>query len=143
MTVLGELSVVDLSHTFGIQNGRFAMRGEVATFVLVLTLLAPAQAVPATILSGTEVHQAVVGKTLASKTHRGIPYTMHLDQGGTGVFVYRGSTQDALTWDITGNVLCFHSKMSGTECNTVRASGGGYDFVDSTTGALNNTYTAP
>ena len=117
------------------------MRREVATSVLILTLLAPAPAVPATILSSPEVQQAVVGKTLASKSHSGIPYTMRLDPGGTGVFVYRGKAQDALTWDITGNVLCFHSKMGGTECNTVRASGGGYDFVDSTTGALNNTYT--
>jgi hypothetical protein len=117
------------------------MRSEVATSVLVLTLLAPDLAVSAAILSGPEVQQAVVGKTLASKSHRGIPYTMQLNPGGTGVFVYRGSTQDALTWEITGNVLCFHSKMSGTECNTVRTSGGGYDFVDSTTGALNNTYT--
>ena len=117
------------------------MRRTIATSVLVLTLLAPDLALPATILSGPEVQQAVVGKTLASKSHRGIPYTMQLNPGGTGVFVYNKSTQDALTWDITGNVLCFHSKMSGTECNTVRASGGGYDFVDSTTGALNNTYT--
>ena len=116
------------------------MRRELASSVLVLTLLAPVLALSATFLSGPEVQQAVVGKTLASKTHRGIPYTVHLDPGGTGVFVYRGSTQDGLTWEITGNVLCFHSKMSGTECNTVRASGGGYDFVDSTTGALNNTY---
>jgi hypothetical protein len=119
------------------------MRGKVATSVLVLTLLAPALAVSATFLTGPEVQQAVVGKTLASKTHRGIPYTMHLNPGGAGVFIYRGTTQDELTWDITGNVLCFHAKLSGTECNTVRASGGGYDFVDSTTGALNNTYTAP
>ncbi len=117
------------------------MPEKIATSVLILTLLAPALAVPATILSGPEVQQALVGKTLASKSHRGVPYTMHLNPGGTGVFVYRGSTQDALTWDLTGNVLCFHSKMSGTECNTIRASGDGYDFVDSTTGALNNAYT--
>ena len=86
------------------------MRREVATSVLILTLLAPAPAVPATILSSPEVQQAVVGKTLASKSHSGIPYTMRLDPGGTGVFVYRGKAQDALTWDITGNVLWFHSK---------------------------------
>jgi hypothetical protein len=126
---------------FVFQNGEGTMRRGVAISVLVLTLLEPALAVSATILSGPKVQQALVGKTLASKTHRGIPYTMRLDPGGTGMFVYRGSTQDGLTWDITGNVLCFHSKMSGTECNTVRVSGGGYDFVDSTTGALNNTYT--
>jgi hypothetical protein len=122
--------------------GGFAVRIKLAASVLALTLLAPALAVSATALSGPEVQQAVVGKTLVSRTHRGIPYTMHLDPGGTGMFVYNGSTQDKLTWDLTGNVLCFHSKMSGTECNTVRSSGGGYDFVDSTTGALNNTYTA-
>jgi len=117
------------------------MRRKVTTSVLALTLLAPTLGVAATMLSGPEVQQVVVGKTLASKSHRGIPYTMQLNPGGTGLFVYNKSTQDTLTWDLNGNVLCFHSKMSGTECNTVSQSGGGYDFVDSKTGALNNTYT--
>jgi hypothetical protein len=93
------------------------------------------------VLSGSELQQAVVGKTLASKTHRGIPYTMHLNPDGTGVFVYSGTPRIALTWVIiSGSVLCFHSTMSGTECNNVRAAGGSYDFVSSTSGVLNNTY---
>lgn len=67
---------------------------------------------------------------------------MRLNPDGTGLFVYSGSTRDPLTWNITSeNVLCFHSKMSGTECNHVRTSGGAYDFMDSSTGQLNNTYT--
>jgi hypothetical protein len=131
------------------------MQSKVAASVLFIALLgacttlgsaavsaatsAPPQAAP--VLDGPELHQALVGKTLASKSHRGTPYTMLLNPDGTGVFVYSGSTRDALTWDITGNVLCFHSKMSGTECNRVHVSGGGYDFVGSATGALNNTYT--
>lgn len=102
----------------------------------------PAMAASTPALTGPEIQQAMVGKTFASKSRRGIPYTMHLNEGGTGVFVYSGSTQDALTWDISGNVLCFHSKMSGTECDMVHVSGGGYDFIDHTTGALNNAYRA-
>ncbi len=99
-----------------------------------------AQGAPAAYLSGPELRQAAVGKTLYSKSHRGIPYTMRLDPDGTGLFVYSGVIRDPLTWDINGDVLCFHSKMGGTECDRVRPSGGGYDLLSSTTGMLNNKY---
>jgi hypothetical protein len=46
------------------------VRRKIAISVLVLTLLAPDLALPATILSGPEVQQAVVGKTLAQITSR-------------------------------------------------------------------------
>ena len=121
------------------------MHRTVAVLPLVVALfwgsVTPGSSETATVLSGPQLQQAVVGRTLASKSHRGISYTMLLNPDGTGVFVYSGATRDPLTWDIAGDVLCFHSKLSGTECNRVRVSGGGYDFVSSTTGALNNTYT--
>ena len=54
-----------------------------------------------------------------------------------------GRLADPITWDIKDDVICFHGALSGTECNKVRSVGDKYDFIDSTTGRLNNTYTVP
>ncbi len=66
---------------------------------------------------------------------------MNLATDGTGMIAFaNGAVKDPVTWDITGDVLCFHGKLSGNECNKVRPVGGQFDFVDSSTGVLNNTY---
>jgi hypothetical protein len=93
-------------------------------------------------LSGDELRVQVVDHTLASATKRGYQYTMHIDGGGTGVFVYEkrmGLTDVPLTWEIQDNVFCFHSTIA-SECNKVRSNNGKLDFVNSSTGILSNTY---
>jgi hypothetical protein len=97
---------------------------------------------PAPFMTGAQIQKDIVGKTFSSTTKRGIKYTMQLDNNGTGTFVYSGSKKDPLTWDLKGDVLCFHSAMmANTECNKVRSASGKFDFVDSSTGGVNNTYT--
>jgi hypothetical protein len=67
---------------------------------------------------------------------------MTLAADGTGVMSFaNGAVKDPVTWDINGEILCFHGKMSGNECNKVRSTDGKFDFIDSSTGVLNNTYT--
>lgn len=109
-------------------------------FGLVVACGMPALAQTDRYLSADAIRQSVIGKTIASTTHRGYPYTMHLNSDGTGTNIFSQKTEEALTWDIAGDVLCFHGKMSGTECNRVRATNSGFDFVDSKSGAVNNSY---
>ena len=92
-------------------------------------------------MTGAQIQRDIVGKTLASTTKSGNKYTMQIDNNGTGTFIYNGRKNDPLTWDLKGDVFCFHSAMANTECNKVRSASGKFDFVDSSTGSLNNTYT--
>ncbi len=92
-------------------------------------------------LSGSDIPQTVVGKTLASTTKRGMSYTMKLNGDGTGTNLFAGKTPEQITWEVKGDVLCFNGKMSGTECNRLRRAGTGLDFVDSNSGRTNNIYT--
>jgi|SRR5271165_2283966 len=101
----------------------------------------PASGQAAPYLGTSELHQAIIDKTFSSRSKSGKPYTMHLATDGTGSMVFaNGTVKDPVTWDINGDILCFHGKLSGNECNKVRSRDGKYDFVDSSTGVLNNTY---
>ena len=106
-----------------------------------LTLPPPAAAQAAPYLSGKDVRESILGKTFTSKSKSGKPYTMNLGSDGTGLIVFaNGAVKDPVTWEITGDVLCFHGTRSGNECNRIRPAGGQFDFVDSSTGILNNIY---
>jgi hypothetical protein len=96
---------------------------------------------PPPFMTGAQIQKDIVGKTFSSMTKSGNKYTMRVDNNGTGTFVYNGKKNDPLTWDLKGDVFCFHSAMANTECNRVRSASGKFDFVDSSTGILNNTYT--
>jgi hypothetical protein len=64
--------------------------------------------------------------------------------GGTGTLNFAGATSP-VTWEIKDDVICFAATVNGqreSECDRVHAAGSTYEFMDSTTGALNNTYTA-
>ena len=101
------------------------------------------QASGATYLSEQELMHSVVGRRFSSTTSRGLAFTVEFASGGTGTVTFSG-TPRPLTWTINGDVLCFGTVVNGqrqSECDRVRPAGGRYDFVDSTTGALNNTYT--
>jgi len=112
-----------------------------AAIVESLTPCAGSAQTPATYMTGAQIQKEIVGKTFSSATKRGIAYTMQIGSGGTGLFTYSGKKSDPLTWELKGDVFCFHSSLSGTECNKVRPTNGKLDFVDSSTGVLNNTYT--
>jgi hypothetical protein len=102
------------------------------------------QASSAAFLSGQDLENAVVGKKLASKTSRGVPFTVTFGPGGTGNVAIAGQSSP-VKWDVKGDVLCFEAHLNNqtqSECDHVRAVGASYEFMDSTTGALNNTYTA-
>jgi len=94
-------------------------------------------------LGGQGLAQALVGRQFAAATDRGIPFTIKFDSGGTGtVTLYKRAMP--LTWTISGDVLCFGTTVNGqthSECDKVRQVGVEYEFIDSTTGSLNNTYT--
>jgi hypothetical protein len=95
-------------------------------------------------LSGADLPKAIIGKSLASTTKRGIPYVITFEANGTGTNkATNGRFAEPIKWDIKDDVICFHGTLAGTECNKVRSVGGKYDFIDSRTGSLNNTYTVP
>jgi hypothetical protein len=101
---------------------------------------------PASYMTGAQIQKEVVGKTFSSVTKRGFNYTMQFNANGTGMAddsIYGRSVKDPLTWELKGDVFCFHSASGrSNECNKVRSAGNGkLDFVDSSTGILNNTYT--
>lgn len=106
----------------------------------VLTLPSPAAAQAPPYLSGDEMREAIVGKTFASTSHSGKAYTMNLTADGTGLFVFGNSFKEPVTWNITGDVLCFRGPHEN-ECDRIRPAGGNFDFVDSSTGTLQNRYT--
>lgn len=102
------------------------------------------QASTATYLSGQQLESAVVGKKLTSKTTRGVPFSVTFGPGGTGNVAIAGQS-GPVKWDIKGDVLCFEAHLNNQtqhECDRVREVGANYEFIDSTTGAVNNTYTA-
>ena len=125
-------------------RSRFVM---VATFALAACAAQlPAAATAAspgepTFLTGPQIQKSVIGTVLGSTSHSGKKYTMLLKADGTGMATFGGSTTDPLTWDINADVLCFHGKLSGTECNRVKPNAAGYDFFDQASGKLNNAYT--
>jgi hypothetical protein len=94
-------------------------------------------------LAGQDLTQAIVGRKFAAATSRGIPFTIKFDSGGTGTVTLAGTARP-LTWTIDGDVLCFGTVVNGqthSECDRVHPAGVEYQFIDSTTGTLNNTYT--
>jgi hypothetical protein len=94
-------------------------------------------------LSATELTQVVVGHQFSSTNNQGVAYTIKFIPGGTGTLTYSGISHP-LAWVINGDVICFGAAVSGqsqTECDRVRSAGGEYDFVNSATGNLSNTYT--
>jgi hypothetical protein len=95
----------------------------------------------ASTMTGDQIRQSVIGKTLASTTHRGTPYTMTLMPDGTGTGVFAGAATEKLTWEIKDDVLCFHGNINSNECDRVSPIAGGVNFVDAKTGALSNKYT--
>ena len=99
---------------------------------------AAAQAPP--YLSDKDMRAAILGKTLASTSHSGKAYTMNLAADGTGLIAFGSGLKEPVTWNITGDVLCFKGPHEN-ECDRIRPAGGKFDFVDSSTGTLNNTYT--
>jgi hypothetical protein len=112
-----------------------------AAIVEFLTPSAGSAQTPVAYMTGAQIQKEIVGKTFSSVTRRGIKYTMQIGGNGAGMFSYPGGKNDPLTWELKGDVFCFHSAMSSTECNKVRPANGKLDFVDSSTGILNNTYT--
>ena len=120
------------------------VKTQCAVAALCCMLLATGGASADGYLSGADLPKAIIGKSLASTTKRGIPYVIIFEANGTGMNkATNGRFTDPITWDIKSDVICFHGALSGTECNRVRSVGGKYDFIDSTTGSLNNTYTVP
>ncbi len=104
------------------------------------TLPPPAAAQALPYLSEKDMREAILGKTFASTSHSGKAYTMNLAADGTGLIVFGSGLKEPVTWHITGDVLCFRGPHEN-ECNRIRPAGGKFDFVDSSTGTLNNTYT--
>jgi hypothetical protein len=94
-------------------------------------------------LSGQDLTQEIIGRPLSSTSGGGVAYTMKLLPDGTGTLTYSGKTAP-MTWNMKGDVICFGAVVNGerqSECDKVRAAGPKYDFMDSTTGHLNNIYT--
>ena len=95
-------------------------------------------------LTGRELEHAVIGRSLSGVSKDGTAYTIAFVPGGTGTLTSSG-TKDPLTWNISGDVLCLSVTLRNGrtphECDRVRAANGKYDFIDSTTGDLNNSYT--
>jgi hypothetical protein len=108
--------------------------------VAALTFPPPAAAQATAYLSDKAMREAILGKTFASTSRSGKAYTMNLAADGTGLIAFGSGLKEPVTWNITGDVLCFKGPHEN-ECDRIRPAGGKFDFVDSSTGTLNNTYT--
>lgn len=106
---------------------------------LSLFVVMPAHAAP-TYVGQDAFAQAVVGKTIASTTKKGAPFTAVIAKGGKGTFEAQGAKAMAFKWDFKGDTFCWHFK-DFSECNKVEVVGPtDVNFYDAKSGALNNAY---
>jgi hypothetical protein len=116
--------------------------------ILVAVLAANScDALAASYLSGVDLQKALVGKTLASTSKRGIPYAITFTSTTAGTYSMwpagpSGRRDDSdLGLNFANDTVCFESaKYRFQECNKVALDGGKYDFVDAKTGTVNNVY---
>jgi hypothetical protein len=123
-------------------------RSKVAVLVAVLAGIS-CDALAASYLSGVDLQKALVGKTLASTSKRGISYAVTFTSTTAGTYSMwpagpSGRRDDSdLSLNFTNDSVCFESaKYRFQECNKVVVDGGKYDFVDAKTGTINNVYEA-
>lgn len=112
---------------------------QIAFLSLSLIVSSPGIAAPAYV--GQDVFvQTVVGKTIASTTKKGVPFTAVIAKGGKGTFEAQGAKAMAFRWDFKGDTFCWHFK-DFSECNKVEVIGpADVNFYDAKSGALNNAY---
>jgi hypothetical protein len=123
-------------------------RRKVAILVAVLAGIS-CDALAASYLNGMDLQQALVGKTLASTSKRGIPYAIAFTSTSAGTYSMwpagpSGKRDDSdLSLNFTNDSVCFESaKYKFQECDKVALDGSKYDFVDAKTGTVNNVYEA-
>lgn len=87
--------------------------------VLLATILMSSATLSApTFVSEETFSQEIVGKTLTSKTAKGVPFTATFKQGGTGDFQQKGKKAAKFKWTFSGATVCWDFG-DFKECNNV------------------------
>jgi hypothetical protein len=114
------------------------MRALLTTILIVITATSGSAAEE--YLDKGKFPEAIVGKTITSKTSKGVPFTAVYKSNGTGDFQQKGRKAAKFKWTFKNDVVCL-DLGDFQECNKVVLSGkSSAKFVDAKTGKLNNTY---
>jgi hypothetical protein len=94
-------------------------------------------------LTAGDIQKQVIGKTWASKTRSGKPFTVVWKQGGAGVMTIQSMAAPLpATWQLSGDDMCWTVPGEPLECSSVTAQGKSLVFKDAKSGSVNNVYTA-
>ncbi len=77
----------------------------------------------ATSLTGSQIPEALNGKTLKGTTWQKKPFTMKFHPDGTEIFQESGETAKSERWVVKGNQVCVSSPTYPEECSEVKVSG--------------------
>lgn len=92
-------------------------------------------------LTADEFNKQVVGKTLSSKTQKGKAFTVVFSKGGGGTFKLKGMDAAKISWSFSKGGVCWEV-YDNKECSKIEVKGSKINFVDASTGKLNNAYAA-
>jgi hypothetical protein len=77
----------------------------------------------ATSLIGSQIPEALSGKTLKGTTRQQKPFTMKFSPDGTEIFQESGGPAQSERWVVKGNQVCVSSPTYPEECSEVKVSG--------------------